>query len=1005
MRPSYRRFVSAIATLYRTRWPARAFSNISSGPALRARHLNKFLIFLLFAGMGITSAAALEAISVPLNAATIDLTMVVERHADQGDRIQVSTAPAADGIVRRIEVRSENPASTSDWAVFALANTSDEQIDRLLVAPHYRLVGSGLFWPDLGTARLVAVTPSEGFAPDRLRSTDSDIFRITLNPGAIVTFIAELRSPNLPQLHLWEPEAFEETVNSYTLYRGIVLGIAALLALFLTVLFVVRGSAMFPATAALAWAVLAYISIDFGFWGRVFSLAPSAGPSWRAATEIMLAASLLVFLYTYLHLHRWHIRYSHVALIWFVGLIVLLGVVIIDPTVAAGAARLSLAGTAIVGLFIVFYLSLHNYDRAIMLIPTWLVLVFWVGAAWLAISGQIDNATMQPALAGGLVLIVMLAAFTIMQHAFAGGALAQGLISDAEQKALALVGAGHAIWDWDVARDRIEVGHDIEAILGLKNKVLEGPARDWLELLHPADRDRYRIVLDTVVDQGRGRVDQAFRMRAHDGHYHWFSLQARPIVGTDGEVMRCTGTISDITDVKTATERLLHDAIHDNLTGAPNRKLLLDRLDQLLVRAESAGGPAPVLIAADLDQFKDVNEAFGVSVGDSVLLAVSRRLSRLLRPQDTLARIHGDSFGIILQSESDGPAVESFAAEILKAIRAAITIGDSTIHLRASIGVAMPGSADNAEDQLRFAEAGAFEAKRTGGNCVVLYQAALGRHSDRLDLETALREALDKGLIDLAYQPIVRLSDNAVAGYEALLRWDHAKRGPISPAEIIPIAENCGLIAQLGNYVLERAARDLAAWQNETAGGELPFVSVNVSSRQLMRHDLINDVKTVLARSGVAPETLKLEITESLVMQNPEFSAQMLSRIKDLGAGLSLDDFGTGYSSLSYLLRFPFDTIKIDRSFVNPNGSSARPVILRSIVALAHDLGMAVIAEGAESENDALELEQIGCDFAQGYVFGRPATASAILQAIRSDAKTEKVDEPTILGMIRRLKS
>ncbi|HSM42832.1 MAG TPA: EAL domain-containing protein, partial [Afifellaceae bacterium] len=236
---------------------------------------------------------------------------------------------------------------------------------------------------------------------------------------------------------------------------------------------------------------------------------------------------------------------------------------------------------------------------------------------------------------------------------------------------------------------------------------------------------------------------------------------------------------------------------------------------------------------------------------------------------------------------------------------------------------------------------------------------------------------------DLLYQPIVRLSDETIAGYEALMRWNHPQRGRIPPNDFIPVAEENGMIVQLGLFAMEQAAKELASWQTQSQHDIIPFVSVNVSSRQILRHDLINDVKSVLARSGIAPETLKLEITESLVMANPEFSAQMLGKIRDLGVGLALDDFGTGYSALSYLQRFPFDTLKVDRTFVHPNGSSARPIILRSIIGLAHDLGMEVIAEGVESDADTLELQQIGCEMAQGYLFGKPMSGQEVQRLLR----------------------
>jgi len=266
--------------------------------------------------------------------------------------------------------------------------------------------------------------------------------------------------------------------------------------------------------------------------------------------------------------------------------------------------------------------------------------------------------------------------------------------------------------------------------------------------------------------------------------------------------------------------------------------------------------------------------------------------------------------------------------------------------------------------------------KRMGGNRIEVFRPSMRTlRSDRFGLEADLRRALDRGEIKVLFQPIVRLEDRTVAGFEALLRWNHPRLGRLGPAEFIPLAEETGTIVDLGIFALECTSRELSAWQHALDVDPPIFASVNVSSRQLLRHDLLHDVRAVLTRANVSPGTLKLELTESLVMENPEYAAQMLTRIRELGAGLSLDDFGTGYSSLAYLQRFPFDTIKIDQSFVRQNGKGARPVILRSIVTLAHDLGMEVVAEGVETESDAIELYQLGCEYAQGYAFGHPISA------------------------------
>ncbi len=948
-------------------------------PALRLAGLLAWVMLLCCASL----VHAAEPVKISRDDTALDLSATTEIYSNQSEAFQVSTAASADGIRRRIEVRASSSNHQGDWAVFALANVSEEQLERVIVAPHFRLANSKLFWPDLGSQRIIAITPSEGFALDRQPSDEADVFRITLNPGAVVTFVAELATPRLPQIYLWEPDAYKDTVNAFTLYRGIVLGIAGLLAVFLTILFVVKGTSMLPAAAALAWAVLAYICVDFGFLEKLISIASNDERIWRAGAEVALASSLVIFLFTYLNLNRWHVHLGYVTFAWVLCLALLFGVAVYDPSIASGIARLSFALTATAGIALIIYLGANRYDRAILLVPTWALFLVWLFGGWLTITGRLDNDIIQPALGGGLVLIVLLIGFTVMQHAFAGGAYQQGLFSDLERQSLALTGSGDTVWDWDVARDRVVTSPDISGRLGLSPGSMNGPARGWLPRLHPDDRDRFRATLDVLLEHRKGRLNHEFRIRAEDGHFHWLQIRARPVLGSNGEVIRCVGTIIDVTEQKNSIDRLLQDAMHDNLTGLPNREVFLDRLQAVLTLAPGGDMVRPTVMAIDIDRYKQVNDSLGIAAGDNILIALTRRLRRLLKPQDTLARLSGDQFGLILVSERDPAKVADFADAISKAIMVPINFANREIVLTASIGlVSWVDQQESAAGLMSDAELAMFRAKRAGGNRVEPFRPAFrASGTDRLQLETDLRRAIERKELSMVYQPIVRLSDGELAGFEALMRWDHSKRGNIPPAEFIPIAEMSDLIEPLGMFALERATSDLMEWERQT--GELPiFVSVNLSSAQLLNNELFSDVRAMLARTQCDPRRIKLELTESMVMENPEQARLVLGKLKETGLSLALDDFGTGYSSLAYLTRFPFDTIKLDRALVCDR-SDKRGILLRSVISMARDLGMQVVAEGIESEADATELGAMGCNFGQSYLFGAPIGSDSVQRLVR----------------------
>ena len=936
-------------------------------------------ILLALVLMACTPAFAIQSVRVSPDSDAIDLTRAVERYSAQGDRIQVSTAPGPDGIVRRIEVSALEAEAQPSWIVFALTNDSDEQLTRLIVAPHFRFVGSGVVWPDLGSSRITTITASQGAAPERDDNASADVFRLTLDPGTTVTYVAELRTPSLPQLYLWEPDAFKDKSTSLTLYEGILIGIAGLLALFLTIVFVVRGAMIFPAAAALAWAVFAYVCVDFGFWKKMFGLEDATERVWRAGVEATIAATLIVFLFAYLNLRRWHVRYTHFALAWLVLMAAVVGLSVFNAPVAAGVARISIATVAGIGLMLILSLAARGSERAVMLIPTWYLLAVWVVAAGAAALGYLTNDLAAPGLVGGLVLIVMLIGFTVMQFAFSGAGGGADNGADAERRSLAMTGSGEAIFDWNVVNDEVTGSEAIESQLGLKRGALEGPAAGWLDVLHPLDRDRYTLALDGLLHQRSGRINHDLRLRGSDGHYFWYVLKARPVVGPDGEVVRVIGSLADVTEIKSAEERMLHDAIHDNLTGLPNRELFYDRLASAMMLAQKPGA-RPIVLVIDIDQFKTVNDSFGLSIGDSALLAVARRLSRDMKPGDTLARLAGDQFGAIILDESHSTDLAAKIDRLRKALAAPISFGEREIALTVSIGAAVydPKLHLKGGDLLADAQLALANAKKAGGDSVELFSPVMrSQRSDRQMLENDMRRALERGEIMVLFRPIVRLEDRTVAGFQAVVRWRHPKLGVLEEDEFASVAESTGAIVDIGAYALETSARELAAWQKALEVNPPIFATVAASSSQMLSHDLVADVRAALSRHLVQRGTLRIAIAESVVMENPEYAAALLQRVREIGAALMLDRFGAGYTSLGHLPEYRFDAMRIDASLVRPKAMGARSPILRPIVAMAQEIGMDVISEGAETESDTVELAQIGCQFAQGTAFGQPMSAAA----------------------------
>ena len=560
-----------------------------------------------------------------------------------------------------------------------------------------------------------------------------------------------------------------------------------------------------------------------------------------------------------------------------------------------------------------------------------------------------------------------------------------------ERYALAVRAAHDGIWDWDLNTGAIYFSPRWHAILGRSGAAgaaVEDPAA-WFDLVHSADVLRLRGAIEAHLQGRTPHLQSEHRMRHADGSWRWVMTRGLAIRSVDGTPTRMAGSLSDVTDRRVAQQRLQHDALHDTLTGLPNRTLFIDRVNQLLQRALRDPGSGCAVLFLDIDRFKLVNDSLSHAIGDQLLIALAGRVSGALRPGDTVARLGGDEFTVLLAGITETPDALVVARRIRDSLGEAFEIDGNELFASASIGIAVSDPGLGSADLIRNADIAMYDAKRRGRNrCAVFDESMHRRVVDRLTRETELRHVVEGCLLGIHYQPIIDLSTGRISGLEALARWpaDRGAGGPMSPSEFISIAEDTGQIGALGQQVLHRALETLADWRTDGLIADDVCMSVNLSARQLDDPAWAEQVRSAINSAALPPHALKLEITESTLMQEVERVRHAFTQVTDSGVGLHLDDFGTGYSSLTALHRFPVDALKIDRSFVATIDAPAdgNDVIVRSTVALAHSLGLPVIAEGIESPDQLRHLRALGCEFGQGFLFSRALDATATRELLES---------------------
>jgi len=565
---------------------------------------------------------------------------------------------------------------------------------------------------------------------------------------------------------------------------------------------------------------------------------------------------------------------------------------------------------------------------------------------------------------------------------------AQEALKESEERyALAARGSNDGLWDWNLPANVVHFSPRWKAMLGYQESQIGDKPEEWFDRIHDADRER---VKEEIAAHQRGltpHFESEHRVLHKDGSFRWMLSRGVAVHDASGKVLRMAGSQTDITEGK----------VSDPLTGLPNRLLFIDRVGRLIKHKKCRKDHLFAVLFLDLDGFKMINDSMGHLIGDQLLLGVANRLEKCLRSTDTVARLGetftvarlgGDEFTVLLDDIKDPSDAKRAADRMMKALAPPFILGGKEVFTSVSIGIALSTSAyENPEDILRDADTAMYRAKSLGKARYEVFDADMRASvMARLQLETDLRHALERGEFRNFYQPIVALASGEIAGFEALLRWQHPTRGLLGPIEFIPVAEETGLIRELGWWNLREACRQISVWRAAPNAHPYLTISVNLSAKQFLQPNLVEDIRKLLGELALPPEALRLEITESTVMADPSTAVEMLQEIKSLGIQLAIDDFGTGYSSLSYLHRFPLDTLKIDRSFISGMGDDGEGMeIARTILPMANNLRLDVVAEGVETIQQVTLLKKLQCKYAQGYYFSRPLSAEGTAALLAGD--------------------
>lgn len=553
---------------------------------------------------------------------------------------------------------------------------------------------------------------------------------------------------------------------------------------------------------------------------------------------------------------------------------------------------------------------------------------------------------------------------------------------------LVLAAANDGIWEWELSSDRVSYSSRWKAIVGLTDEDVSDGPETWYSRVHVDDIEGLRADLQAHLDGKRAVHEFEHRIRHRSGAFVWVKSRGLAMRDDWGRPTRLAGSLTDIHRRKQAEAELHHSARRDVLTGLATRRVLVEHLDNCVERARAEPDWGYALLFMNLDRFRVVNESIGAEQGDRILSELAERLELCCEEARIICRYGGDEFAILLAGLDDLGAAKLAAQAIHDSLRRPFDLDGNAVFASVSIGVATSAQKyERPAGILRDVALATRNAKRASDSGTAVFEpemrrAAVSTHR----LQNALRLAVQREEFIVYYQPIVSLATRQISGFEALVRWQHPTRGLVGPMEFIPAAEETGLVLPMGRLVLEEACKQMAVWRSEEPKAKNMTISVNLSGLQLSSPGLIDEIERVLDDARLDPSALKLELTESTLIDEPELAVKMLDRLRERGVRIYIDDFGTGYASLSYLHRFAIDGIKIDKSFVSAiAGPSAQTAIVASIVGLAHNLGVGVVAEGVEEESQAKVLRRLACSEAQGYLFSRPVPADEARQLILDD--------------------